>query len=58
MQYGARSLKRSIQANIEDAICDLIMNETQDKTGQPQTIRFDVVDEKLVAQFTSPTSMP
>ncbi|MBF0961615.1 MAG: ATP-dependent Clp protease ATP-binding subunit, partial [Alloprevotella tannerae] len=58
VQYGARSLKRSIQANIEDAICDLIMNETQDKTGQPQTIRFDVVDEKLVAQFTSPTSMP
>ena len=58
VQYGARSLKRSIQANIEDAICDLIMNETQDKTEQPQTIRFDVVDEKLVAQFTSPTSMP
>ncbi len=58
VQYGARSLKRSIQTNIEDAICDLIMNETQDKTGQPQTIRFDVVDEKLVAQFTSPTSMP
>ena len=58
VHYGARSLKRSIQANIEDAICDLIMNETQDKTEQPQTIRFDVVDEKLVAQFTSPTSMP
>lgn len=58
VHYGARSLKRSIQSNIEDAICDLIMNETQDKTGQPQTIRFDVVDEKLVAQFTSPTSMP
>ena len=58
VQYGARSLKRSIQANIEDAICDLIMNETQDKTEQPQTIRFDVVDEKLVAQFASPTSMP
>ena len=58
VQYGARSLKRSIQTNIEDAICDLIMNETQDKTEQPQTIRFDVVDEKLVAQFTSPTSMP
>ena len=34
------------------------MNETQDKTEQPQTIRFDVVYEKLVAQFTSPTSMP
>ena len=58
VHYGARSLKRSIQSNIEDAICDLIMNETQDKTEQPQTIRFDVVDEKLVAQFTSPTSMP
>ena len=42
-QYGARSLKRSIQQHIEDNLCDYMMDHP-DTTG---TITFEVVNNKL-----------
>ena len=42
-QYGARSLKRSIQQHIEDTLCDYIM----ENPGTTGTLTFEVVDNKL-----------
>ena len=42
-QYGARSLKRSIQQYIEDALCDFMM----DHPGTEGTLTFEVSEDKL-----------
>lgn len=50
-QYGARSLKRSIQTHIEDAVCDLIMDADNQPEGEERTIRFNIENGKLKAVF-------
>lgn len=50
-QYGARSLKRSIQTHIEDAICDLVMNDGATADTEERTIRFNVEDGNLKSAF-------
>ena len=42
-QYGARSLKRSIQLHVEDTLCDYMMEHP----GVTGTISFEVVNDKL-----------
>ena len=44
VQFGARPLKRLIQSSVEDAFCQLILDE---QVSEGQTVVVDVADDKL-----------
>lgn len=50
-QYGARSLKRAIQAYIEDPICDLMMQEGTTDFPDTRRVVVGMEGEKPVARF-------
>ena len=49
-QYGARSLKRAIQTNVEDRLCDLLLESADSQSAR--TVRFDVEKGALKAKIT------
>ena len=48
VQYGARPLRRSIQANIEDPLCEMLLRE---EGTTDATIVMDVVGDKIVTRI-------
>jgi ATP-dependent Clp protease ATP-binding subunit ClpC len=44
VQFGARPLKRLIQTSVEDAFCQLLLDE---QVAAGQTVRVDAVDGEL-----------
>ena len=48
IQYGARPLRRSIQANIEDPLCEMLLREEGTTAA---TIVMDVADGKIVTRL-------
>ncbi len=48
LQYGARPLRRSIQANIEDPLCEMLLREEGTTAA---TIVMDVADGKIVTRL-------
>ena len=48
IQYGARPLRRSIQANIEDPLCEMLLRE---EGTTEATIVMDVEDDKIVTRI-------
>ncbi len=66
-QYGARSLKRAVQTYVEDAICDLVMEASDNPTAAadanvaepPRTVRFDLDSQgKLQASLVPASAEP
>lgn len=49
-QYGARSLKRAIQTNVEDRLCDLLLESADSQSAR--TVRFDVEEGELKVTIT------
>ena len=49
-QYGARSLKRAIQTNVEDCLCDLLLESADSKAAR--TVRFDMAEGELKVNIT------
>ena len=49
-QYGVRSLKRAIQTNVEDRLCDLLLESIENQAAR--TIRFDVGEGELKVTIT------
>nr|WP_315092581.1 ATP-dependent Clp protease ATP-binding subunit [uncultured Alloprevotella sp.] len=49
-QYGARSLKRAIQTNVEDCLCDLLLESADSQAAR--TVRFDMAEGELKVNIT------
>ena len=49
-QYGARSLKRAIQTNVEDCLCDLLLESADSQAAR--TVRFDMAESELKVNIT------
>ena len=49
-QYGARSLKRAIQKNVEDCLCDLLLESADSQAAR--TVRFDMAEGELKVNIT------
>ncbi|MCD8318656.1 MAG: ATP-dependent Clp protease ATP-binding subunit [Paraprevotella sp.] len=47
IQYGARPLKRALQTYLEDAVCELVIND-EIREGETLTVHADDKNEKLV----------
>lgn len=49
VEYGARSLKRSIQTYIEDSVCDYMMDQKNDfNTSETTNISFEIKEGQLI----------
>ena len=51
VQYGARPLKRLIQSSVEDAFCQLLLDE---QVAEGQTVLVEVADDKLKLTQAAP----
>jgi len=50
VQYGARPLKRAIQKDVEDEVCEILLSG-EIKQGQVITVDYDKNDDKIICSF-------